>query len=126
MSSSLACYVAAPRMFQAFSRDNLFPYVSWFGVGHGPSNEPYRGYLITFLISLVFTLSGHLNVTSTEFSLFHPQIFQPFWTISKLITTHSSLPQTGYRTDHLDVQACLVLLGQYNLLPCVLHQLTLV
>lgn len=62
MSSSLACYVAAPRMFQAFSKDNIFPFVNWFGKGHGKNNEPYRGYLITFIISLIFTLVGHLNV----------------------------------------------------------------
>ena len=58
ISSSLAVYVAAPRMFQAFSRDRLFPYVEWFGKGHGKHNEPYRGYIITFTISLVFCLVG--------------------------------------------------------------------
>lgn len=58
ISSSLAVYVAAPRMFQAFSRDRLFPYIEWFGKGHGPNNEPYRGYFITFMISFVFVLVG--------------------------------------------------------------------
>lgn len=58
ISSSLAVYVAAPRMFQAFSRDRLFPYVEWFGKGHGPNNEPLRGYMITFVISLIFCLIG--------------------------------------------------------------------
>lgn len=38
MSSSLCCYVAAPRIFQAFSKDDLFPFVSWFSKGHGPNN----------------------------------------------------------------------------------------
>lgn len=70
MSSSLACYVAAPRMFQAFSNDDLFPFVSWFGKGHGPSKEPYRGYMITFAISLVFTLVGHLNSIAPIISTF--------------------------------------------------------
>lgn len=66
ISSSLAVYVAAPRMFQAFSRDRLFPYVEWFGKGHGPNNEPFRGYMITFMISLIFCLVGkHTELSTT-------------------------------------------------------------
>lgn len=121
MSSSLACYVAAPRMFQAFARDNLFPYVGWFGKGHGASNEPYRGYLATFLISLVFTLSGHLNVTF--FQGISNLLHRPSSKLTIKLTLHA---YTGYRTDHIDVQTCIVFLGQHHLLSRVLHKLTIV
>jgi solute carrier family 12 sodium/potassium/chloride transporter 2 len=67
ISSSLAVYVAAPRMFQAFSRDRLFPYIEWFGQGHGPNNEPYHGYIITFIISFVFVLVGKFSKLTFAF-----------------------------------------------------------
>ena len=43
LSSALASLVGTPKAFQAVCKDHLFPYISFFGVGYGPGNEPRRG-----------------------------------------------------------------------------------
>ncbi|XP_039300248.1 solute carrier family 12 member 2-like, partial [Nilaparvata lugens] len=37
-------------------KDNLYPYISWFGKGYGKNDEPVRGYILTFFIALGFIL----------------------------------------------------------------------
>lgn len=48
LSSALGCYMAAPRIFQSFAEDKIFPKfgwidISWFAKGYGPANDPRRG-----------------------------------------------------------------------------------
>lgn len=51
LSSALGSMMGAPRILQAFAKDNVFPTLNWFAAGAGESNEPRRGTVATFAIS---------------------------------------------------------------------------
>lgn len=74
LSSALASLVSAPKVFQvskiemisanrsskslnsnilqALCKDKLYPKIEWFARGYGKNNEPVRGYILTFIISI--------------------------------------------------------------------------
>lgn len=70
LSSALASLVSAPKVFQALCNDKLFPYIHWFGKGFGKNNEPRRGYLLAFGISLACCAIGELNAIAPIISNF--------------------------------------------------------
>ena len=59
LSSALACFVSAPKVFQALCRDRLFPYLHVFAKGYGKNQEPLRAYALTFVIALACVLIGN-------------------------------------------------------------------
>uniref|UniRef100_A0A1I7ZM91 Solute carrier family 12 member 3 n=1 Tax=Steinernema glaseri TaxID=37863 RepID=A0A1I7ZM91_9BILA len=61
LSSASGCLIGAPRVFQALCEDKLYPYIRVFAKGHGPQNEPYRAYVLTFFIATGIILIGDLN-----------------------------------------------------------------
>lgn len=61
LSSALASLVSAPKVFQALCKDKLYPGLHWFAKGYGANNEPVRGYILTFVISIAFILIGNLH-----------------------------------------------------------------
>uniref|UniRef100_A0A0K0FNR5 Solute carrier family 12 member 3 n=1 Tax=Strongyloides venezuelensis TaxID=75913 RepID=A0A0K0FNR5_STRVS len=63
-SSASGCLIGAPRIFQALCQDDLFPGLSIFGKGKGPTNEPYPAYFLTFFLTCCINLIGDLNVIS--------------------------------------------------------------
>ncbi|XP_025017856.1 solute carrier family 12 member 2 isoform X2 [Tetranychus urticae] len=71
LSSALGCYMAAPRIFQSFAEDGLIPGIAWFAKGYGPSNDPRRGYLLTFVVAGIFTSIGNLNLIAPYISNFY-------------------------------------------------------
>jgi solute carrier family 12 sodium/potassium/chloride transporter 2 len=58
LSSAIASLVGAPRVFQALAKDKLYPFIHVFGVGYGANNDPFRGYILVFLISMGCILIG--------------------------------------------------------------------
>ncbi|EDO41391.1 predicted protein, partial [Nematostella vectensis] len=70
LSSALASLVGAPKTFQALCKDNIFPYIGYFGIGVGPGEEPRRGYILTFIIAVGFVAVGNLNVIAPVISNF--------------------------------------------------------
>lgn len=58
LSSAIASLVGAPRVLQALARDNLYPGLAFFGKGYGANDDPFRGYILVFFISLGCTLIG--------------------------------------------------------------------
>ena len=60
LSSAIASLVGAPRVLQALAKDNLYPLMGFFGPGHGANNDPFRGYILVFLISLGCILIGNI------------------------------------------------------------------
>jgi len=80
LSSGLASLIGAPRIFQAVCKDNLFPKYpfSWFaedGCWNGKwwwrkSNEPIRGYFLTFVVAAIFIGIGSLNAIAPIISMF--------------------------------------------------------
>ena len=93
LSSAIASLVGAPRVLQAVAKDKLFPYIQGFGEGWGANNDPFRGYILVFLLALVCVLIGDLDVVSSllsnffvaayaliNFSVFHASILNsPGW-----------------------------------------------
>lgn len=61
LSSALASLVSAPKVFQALCKDNIFKILHFFAKGHGKNNEPIRGYILTFIISVAFIVIGQFS-----------------------------------------------------------------
>ncbi|CAM9156892.1 unnamed protein product, partial [Lampetra planeri] len=70
LSSALASLVSAPKVFQALCQDNIYTALHFFAKGYGKNNEPIRGYILTFLISVAFILIGDLNAIAPIISNF--------------------------------------------------------
>ena len=110
LSSAIASLVGAPRVLQALAKDRLYPCIevdTWgggifsivkkasqvFAAGWGANNDPIRGYIFVFAISLICILIADLNVVSgllsnffvatyalINFSVFHASITKsPGW-----------------------------------------------
>ncbi|XP_073977668.1 sodium chloride cotransporter 69 [Rhodnius prolixus] len=94
LSSALASLVSAPKVFQALCKDNLYPYITFFGKGYGKNGEPVRGYVLTFFISLAFILVGELNAIAPLISNF----FLAAYALINFSTFHASLAKpVGWR-----------------------------
>ncbi|CDW57246.1 solute carrier family 12 [Trichuris trichiura] len=61
LSSALASTVSAPKVLQAVARDRIFPYIGFFAKGSKKSDEPVRGYLLTFAITVGIIAIGDIN-----------------------------------------------------------------
>jgi amino acid transporter len=70
ISSALASLVSAPKVFQAVCIDKIFPKIEFFAVGHGKSNEPWRGYFLATFIIIACIGIGDLNIIAPIISNF--------------------------------------------------------
>ena len=70
LSSALGSMMGAPRILQAFSRDNVFRRIAFLGKGSGSSNEPRRAIILTFGISTLGILAGDLNTVAPVITMF--------------------------------------------------------
>ena len=70
LSSALGSMMGAPRILQAFSRDNVFGWLRPFGAGSGKGNEPRRAIVLTFVISQVCILLADLNTIAPLITMF--------------------------------------------------------
>ena len=61
LSSALGSMMGSPRILQAFARDRVLPVLQPFAAGSGPSLEPRRATVLTFLIAQACILAGDLN-----------------------------------------------------------------
>lgn len=70
LSSALGSMMGAPRILQAFARDNIFRRLKWFARGSGRSGEPRRAIVLTFLIAQAGVLAGDLNTIAPIITMF--------------------------------------------------------
>lgn len=70
LSSALGSMMGAPRILQAFARDNVFRKLRWFGQGSGASGEPRRAIVLTFLIAQAGVLVGDLDTIAPVITMF--------------------------------------------------------
>ncbi|MFK7765891.1 MAG: amino acid permease [Mariniblastus sp.] len=71
LSSALGSMMGAPRILQAFAKDNVFPILRPFAVGTGETNEPRRAVVLTFVISqLAIVLVSDLNTIAPLITMF--------------------------------------------------------
>ena len=70
LSSALGSMMGAPRILQAFGKDNIIKAMGFFGKGNGSANEPRRAIILTFIISCAGILIGDLNAIAPVITMF--------------------------------------------------------
>ncbi len=70
LSSAMASFLGAPRILQSLASDRTFPFLNLFAAGHGPTNNPRRGVLISLTIALATVALGNLNLVAPIVSMF--------------------------------------------------------
>ena len=70
LSSALGSMMGAPRILQAFARDEIFKRLSFFGAGSGSSREPRRATVLTFVIAQICILLGDLDAIAPIITMF--------------------------------------------------------
>ena len=70
LSSAMASYLGAPRILQSIASDRLFTFLLPFAQGHGETNNPRRGVLLSTIISFVTIAIGQLNLIAPVVSMF--------------------------------------------------------
>ncbi|MCA9056507.1 MAG: amino acid permease, partial [Planctomycetaceae bacterium] len=70
LSSALGSMMGAPRILQAFARDEVFHSLKFFGVGSGLTREPRRATVLTFVIAQICILLGDLNAIAPIITMF--------------------------------------------------------
>ncbi len=70
LSSAMASFLGAPRILQSLANDRIFPMLSPFAAGEGPSNNPRRAVLLSGLIALAIMFMGNLNFIASVVSMF--------------------------------------------------------
>ncbi len=70
LSSALGSMMGAPRILQAFARDNIFGWLQPFASGSGKSNEPRRAVVLTFIIAQVCIVLADLNTIAPLITMF--------------------------------------------------------
>ncbi|XP_055010456.1 solute carrier family 12 member 1 isoform X2 [Boleophthalmus pectinirostris] len=114
LSSALASLVSAPKVFQALCKDNIYKILHFFAKGHGKNNEPIRGYILTFIISVAFILIGNLNTIAPIISNF----FLASYALINFSCFHASWAKSpGWRPAYKYYNMWLSLLGA--ILCCV-------
>ncbi|MEE4165689.1 MAG: amino acid permease [Desulfocapsaceae bacterium] len=70
LSSAMASFLGAPRILQSLAADRIFSFLNPFSVGHGDTNNPRRGLLLSGTIALLILSFGHLNLVAGIVSMF--------------------------------------------------------
>ncbi|XP_070687017.1 solute carrier family 12 member 1 [Pempheris klunzingeri] len=108
LSSALASLVSAPKVFQALCKDNIYKILHFFAKGHGKNNEPIRGYVLTFIISVAFILIGNLDIIAPIISNF----FLASYALINFSCFHASYAKSpGWRPAYKYYNMWLSLLG---------------
>lgn len=66
LSTALTNLLSVPRLIQALGKDRIYPGLIFFAKGYGKHGEPYRGYVLTFIVSVLFLLIGKF-ITKSKF-----------------------------------------------------------
>ncbi len=70
LSSALGSMMGAPRILQAFARDDIFRPLRFFAKGAGAANEPRRAVCLTFAIAQAGILLGDLDAIAPIITMF--------------------------------------------------------
>ena len=93
---------------QALAKDDIFPYLEAFSVGHGKNNDPFRAYIAVFGISLICILIADLDFVSSLLSNF----FIAAYALINFSVFHASVTNSpGWRPSFKYYNKWLSLLG---------------
>jgi hypothetical protein len=87
LSSAIASLVGAPRVLQAVGVDKIYPGVYFFAKGANANNDPYRGYLLVFVVAMALVMVASLNSVGVIASNF----FLAAYALMNLSCFHSSI-----------------------------------
>ncbi len=117
LSSALSSMMGAPRIMQAFARDEIFPWLRFFGAASGRSNEPRRATVLTFVIAQVCVLLGDLNAIAPIITMF----FMITYALLNLATFYEAVTKNpSYRPTFRYCPWALSLLGAIGCLAVML------
>ncbi|XP_058449562.1 bumetanide-sensitive sodium-(potassium)-chloride cotransporter [Malaya genurostris] len=71
LSTALTNLLSVPRIIQALGIDRIYPGLIFFSKGYGKHGEPYRGYVLVFLVSVLFVLIADINAIAPMISIFY-------------------------------------------------------
>lgn len=71
LSTALTNLLSVPKLIQALGEDRIYPCLIFFSKLYGKNNEPYRGYVLTFIISVAFLLIADLNAIAPLITNFY-------------------------------------------------------
>nr|CAD7256779.1 unnamed protein product [Timema shepardi] len=71
LSTALTNLLSVPRLIQALGIDKIYPGLIFFSKGYGKFGEPYRGYVLTFVVSSAFVIIANLNTIAPLISNFY-------------------------------------------------------
>lgn len=86
LSTAMTNVLSVPRLIQAMGRDGLFPFI-YLSKGYGKAGEPYRAYVLTFIIAAIFLLPANLNAVAPYITNF----FLASYALMNLCTFHAEL-----------------------------------
>jgi solute carrier family 12 sodium/potassium/chloride transporter 2 len=87
LSSAIASLVGAPRVLQAVGKDKIYPGIFFFAKGYTANNDPFRGYILVFIVAFCFCMIAGLNMVSVIASNF----FLAAYALMNLSCFHSSI-----------------------------------
>ena len=96
LSSAIASLVGAPRVLQAVGKDKIYPGVFFFARGYTANNDPFRGYILVFIVAFGFCMIAGLNAVSVIASNF----FLAAYALMNLSCFHSSIFLSIYPKYH--------------------------
>ncbi|MCC7412404.1 MAG: amino acid permease [Gammaproteobacteria bacterium] len=70
LSSALGSMMGAPRILQAFARDDIIREIRYFAAGSGRAGEPRRATVLTFAIAQTGVMIGDLNAIAPIITMF--------------------------------------------------------
>ncbi|MEN3974957.1 amino acid permease [Emcibacter sp. SYSU 3D8] len=70
LSSALGSMMGAPRILQAFAKDDIYPWLRFLGRGWGPNNEPRTAIVLTFLVTEAAVMLGDLDIIAPIITMF--------------------------------------------------------
>jgi len=108
LSSAIASLVGAPRVLQAVGKDRIYPKLEFFAKGSGANNDPFRGYILVFIIAFGCLMIGDLNSIGKLASNF----FLAAYALMNLSVFHSSMTKSpGWRPSFKFYNPWVSLLG---------------
>ncbi|XP_033219825.1 bumetanide-sensitive sodium-(potassium)-chloride cotransporter isoform X2 [Belonocnema kinseyi] len=108
LSTALTNLLSVPRLIQALGKDRIYPGLIFFSKGYGKSGEPYRGYVLTFIVAVLFLLIADLNLVAPLISNF----YLASYALINFCTFHAALVRPlGWRPTFRYYNTWLSLLG---------------
>lgn len=71
LSTALTNLLSVPRIIQALGIDRIYPGLIFFSKGYGKHGEPYRGYVLVLVVSVLFVLIADINAIAPLISNFY-------------------------------------------------------